>query len=139
MGRALRHLSGSATFRQKREIPRQLLVDGTSVASGSVVSGTGGVSIAGFKAAHNEWHNIALQVVERKVTAYLDGTLLTTYTDAKPRLSGTQWQWWRHRYRGAGSKLAKPAPRASARFCLVFRVAETTSRFGCDGQTTKLP
>jgi hypothetical protein len=66
----------------------QLLVDGTSVASGNVVSGSGGVSIAGFKAAPSEWHNIALQVVERKVTAYLDGTLLTTFTDATQRLSG---------------------------------------------------
>ncbi len=66
----------------------QLLVDGTSVASGNVVSGSGGVTIAGFKAAYNEWHNLALQVVVKKVTAYLDGTTLTTYTDANPRLSG---------------------------------------------------
>jgi len=66
----------------------QLLVDGTSVASGSVVSGSGGVTIAGFKAVYSEWHNLALQVVENKVTAYLDGTLLATYSDANPRLSG---------------------------------------------------
>ena len=66
----------------------QLLVDGTAVSSGNVVSGTGGVTIAGFKAAYGEWHNLALQVVENKVTAYLDGTQLATYTDASPRLSG---------------------------------------------------
>jgi hypothetical protein len=66
----------------------QLLVDGSAVASGNVVSGSGGVTIAGFKAAYSEWHNLAIQVVENKVTAYLDGTLLTTYTDPNPRLSG---------------------------------------------------
>ena len=66
----------------------QLLVDGSAAASGNVVSGSGGVTIAGFKAAYNEWHNLALAVVEKKVTAYLDGTLLTTYTDSAPRLSG---------------------------------------------------
>lgn len=66
----------------------QLLVDGTAVSSGNVVSGTGGVTIAGFKASPAEWHNLALQVVDKKVTAYLDGTLLATYTDAKSRLSG---------------------------------------------------
>jgi hypothetical protein len=66
----------------------QLLVDGTAASSGNVVSGTGGVTIAGFKAAYDEWHNLALQVVDNKVTAYLDGTLLATYTDTKPRRSG---------------------------------------------------
>jgi hypothetical protein len=66
----------------------QLLVDGTSVASGNVVGGSGGVTIAGFKAAYNEWHNLALQVVDKNVTAYLDGTTLTTYADPNPRLSG---------------------------------------------------
>jgi hypothetical protein len=66
----------------------QLLVDGSAVASGNVVSGAGGVTIAGFKAAYAEWHNLALQVVENKVTAYLDSTLLATYSDASPRLSG---------------------------------------------------
>jgi hypothetical protein len=66
----------------------QLLVDGTAVSSGNVVSGSGGVTIAGFKAAYGEWHNLAIQVVENKVTTYLDGTLLATYTDASPRLSG---------------------------------------------------
>jgi len=66
----------------------QLLVDGTSVASGNVISGSGGVTIAGFKAAFDEWHNLALQVVDKKVTAYLDATMLTTYTDPNPRLSG---------------------------------------------------
>lgn len=66
----------------------QLLVDGTSTASGNVVTGSGGATIAAFKAAYDEWHNLALQVVENKVTAYLDGTMLATYTDASPRLSG---------------------------------------------------
>jgi hypothetical protein len=66
----------------------QLLVDGTSVASGNVVSGSGGVTIAGFKATYDTWHNLAVQVVDNKVTAYLDGQTLTTYTDSSPRLSG---------------------------------------------------
>ncbi len=48
----------------------QLLVDGTSVASGNVVSGTGGVTIPGFKAVYNQWHNLAIQVVDSKVTAF---------------------------------------------------------------------
>ena len=66
----------------------QLLVDGTSAATGNVVTGTGGATIANFKASYDAWHNIALQVVESKITASLDGVLLTTYTDPKPRLSG---------------------------------------------------
>jgi len=66
----------------------QLLVDGTSVASGNVVSGTGGVTIASFHAAYDAWHNIALQVVDNKISASLDAVLLTTFTDPKPRLSG---------------------------------------------------
>jgi hypothetical protein len=65
-----------------------LNVDGTSVASGNVVSGTGGVEISGFNTAYNAWHNIAMQAVDNKVTAYLDGVTLTTYTDSKPRLTG---------------------------------------------------
>ena len=65
-----------------------LLVDGASVAGGNVVSGTGGATIAGFKATYDTWHNLGLAVVDSKVTAYLDGTALTTYTDASPRLSG---------------------------------------------------
>jgi hypothetical protein len=64
------------------------LVDGTSVVSGNVVSGAGGATIAGFKATFDTWHTLALAVVDSKVTAYLDGTTLTTYTDANPRLSG---------------------------------------------------
>src|SRR5204862_584924 len=66
----------------------QLLVDGSAVASGNLVSGAGGVSIAGFDAANTAWHNLALQVVGSGVTAFLDGTTLATYTDANPRLSG---------------------------------------------------
>ncbi len=66
----------------------QLLVDGSPVASGNVVSGSGGVTITGFDAAYDAVHNIAVQVVDREVTAYLDGEALTTYTDPNPRLSG---------------------------------------------------
>jgi len=66
----------------------QLLVDGTSVADGNVVTGTGGVTIAGFHAAYDAWHNLALQVVENKISALLDGVLLATHTDPKSRLSG---------------------------------------------------
>src|SRR6185295_16573430 len=66
----------------------QFLVDGASVASGNVVSGTGGVTISGFKAAYDQWHNLALQVLDNKVTSSLDGVMLTTYTDANRRLSG---------------------------------------------------
>ena len=64
------------------------LVDGTSVAGGNVASGTGGVTIASFDTASTAWHRIALEVVGNKITASLDGILLKTYTDAKPRLSG---------------------------------------------------
>lgn len=65
-----------------------LLVDGKAVSSGNVATGTGGVSIPGFKTGSSEWHNIALQVMEKKVTAFIDGTQVATYTDSKPRLSG---------------------------------------------------
>jgi len=65
-----------------------LLVNGTSVASGNVVSGTGGVKISNFSTAYNAWHNIAIKVAEEKVTTYLDGIELYTYTDSKPKLSG---------------------------------------------------
>jgi hypothetical protein len=66
----------------------QLLVDGTSVAGGNVVSGSGGVTIAGFDATYDSWHNLGLQVVDTQVTAYLDGETLAAYTDPSPRLSG---------------------------------------------------
>jgi hypothetical protein len=66
----------------------QLLVDGTSVANGNVVSGTGGVTIANFQATYDAWHKLALQVVDDKISASLDGVLLATHTDPKPRLSG---------------------------------------------------
>ena len=66
----------------------QLLVDGTSAAEGNVVSGTGGVTIADFKATYDAWHKLALQVVGSEVTALLDGSVLAKYTDPKPRLSG---------------------------------------------------
>ncbi len=61
----------------------QLLVDGMSVASGNAASGaSGGVTIDGFNVAHDAWHNIAIQVVEDRVTAFLDGVMLATYTDS---------------------------------------------------------
>ncbi|RCX14838.1 dockerin type I repeat protein [Anaerobacterium chartisolvens] len=63
-------------------------VDGKSVASGNVVSGSGGVKINNFITAYNAWHNIAIQVAGNKVTSYLDGVVLADYTDSKPRLSG---------------------------------------------------
>ena len=66
----------------------ELLVDGTSVSSGNVVSGSGGTTIAGFDTAYDAWHNIALQVVEQSVTAYVDGVEVAIYNDSKPRLSG---------------------------------------------------
>ncbi|WP_437796503.1 sugar-binding protein [Sorangium sp. So ce693] len=66
----------------------QLLVDGMSVASGNAASGAGGVTIDGFNVAYDAWHNIAIQVVEDRVTAFLDGVMLATYTDSRPRLSG---------------------------------------------------
>lgn len=65
-----------------------LLVNGSSVANGNVVSGSGGVKISGFNTAYNAWHNISLMVADNKVTAYLDNTILYTYTDTTPRLSG---------------------------------------------------
>jgi hypothetical protein len=66
----------------------QLLVDGSAVESGNVVSGSGGVTISGFNAAYDAWHTLAIQIVDAEVTAYLDGVMLTTFTDSKPRLSG---------------------------------------------------
>jgi hypothetical protein len=65
-----------------------LWVDGSSVASGNVVDGSGGATIMGFDTAHDAWHNIALRVVDRSVTAYLDDVELSTYDDPSPRLSG---------------------------------------------------
>jgi hypothetical protein len=66
----------------------QLLVDGAAVSSGNVVSGSGGVSIPSFDARYDAWHALALEVVDAKVTAYLDGMPLATYTDPRPRWSG---------------------------------------------------
>ncbi|MEK3981994.1 S-layer homology domain-containing protein [Paenibacillus sp. FSL K6-3166] len=66
----------------------QLLVNNSAVASGNVVSGSGGVKLAGFNAAHDAWHNIAVQVAGDKVTAYLDDVKLAAYADPNPELSG---------------------------------------------------
>lgn len=66
----------------------QLLVNNSAVASGNVVSGSGGVKLDGFNTAHDAWHNIAIQVAGDKVTAYLDDVKLASYTDPNPELSG---------------------------------------------------
>lgn len=66
----------------------QLLVDGAPISSGNVVSGSGGVTIAGFDASFDAWHNLALEVVGSTVTAFLDGTTLASHSDPSPRLSG---------------------------------------------------
>lgn len=65
-----------------------LHVSGSSVASGNVVSGKGGVKIDNFNTSYDAWHNIAVKAVENKVTAYIDGVEISSYTDSKPRLSG---------------------------------------------------
>lgn len=66
----------------------QLLVDGTVVSNGNVATGSGGVTIPDFDATYQAWHRLSLQVVDNKVTAYLDGVSVATYTDSLPRLSG---------------------------------------------------
>lgn len=66
----------------------QLLVNNSAVANGNAASGLGGVKIDGFDTAHDAWHNIAIQVAGSKVTAYLDGEELASYTDPNPKLSG---------------------------------------------------
>ncbi|UJF31410.1 S-layer homology domain-containing protein [Paenibacillus hexagrammi] len=66
----------------------QLLVNNSAVSSGNVVSGAGGVQINGFNVSYDAWHNIAIQVAGNVVTAYLDGTMIATYTDSAPKLSG---------------------------------------------------
>ncbi|SDD03915.1 Ig-like domain (group 4) [Paenibacillus sp. UNCCL117] len=66
----------------------QLLVNNSAVAGGNVVSGDGGVTIDGFNAAYDAWHNLAIQVAGSVVTAYLDGVKLASYTDPNPKLSG---------------------------------------------------
>ncbi len=63
-------------------------VDGTSVSSGNVATGTGGATVPNFDTAYDAWHNIALEVVDSNVTAFVDGVEVANYTDARPRLSG---------------------------------------------------
>ncbi|HEY0828936.1 MAG TPA: discoidin domain-containing protein, partial [Bacilli bacterium] len=65
-----------------------LHVNGSSVASGNVVTGSGGVTISGFNTAYNAWHNIAIQVAGNKVTAYLDGVKLASYHNSYNKVSG---------------------------------------------------
>jgi hypothetical protein len=63
-------------------------VDGSSIASGNVVSGAGGVTIPGFDTTYDAWHNIAIRAAGDTVTAYLDDVALITYKDPTPKLSG---------------------------------------------------
>ncbi|MBN2528589.1 MAG: sugar-binding protein [Deltaproteobacteria bacterium] len=63
-------------------------VDGNSVASGNVATGSGGTTISGFDTAFDAWHNIALEVVGNKITALIDHEEINTFTDPTPRLSG---------------------------------------------------
>lgn len=66
----------------------QLLIDGNAQASGNVATGAGGVTIAGFDAAPDAWHKLALEVADDTVTALLDGVVLTRFVDPRPRWSG---------------------------------------------------
>ncbi|MBN1171621.1 MAG: RICIN domain-containing protein [Micromonosporaceae bacterium] len=66
----------------------QLLAGSNTVASGNVVSGAGGVRIAGFDTAASAWHRLAVTAAGATVTAALDGTTLASYTDPAPKLSG---------------------------------------------------
>ncbi len=66
----------------------QLLVNNSQVASGNAATGTGGVKLDGFDTAHNAWHKLGIEAAGGKITAYLDGVKLATYTDPNPKLSG---------------------------------------------------
>jgi len=66
----------------------QLLVNGQPVASGNVVTGSGGVKIEDFDASYNAWHRLEIEVAGNRITAYLDGVKLATYIDPNPKLSG---------------------------------------------------
>lgn len=66
----------------------QFQVDAVPVASGNVVSGEGGVQINDFDTNLYAWHNLAIEVVNNKITAFLDGVWLAETIDSKPRLSG---------------------------------------------------
>ena len=59
----------------------QLLVDGVGVATGNVVTGSGGVTIPDFDTDHDAWHRLALQALGSEVTASLDGVTLATFTE----------------------------------------------------------
>jgi len=65
-----------------------LLVDGSSVASGNLVSGSGGVTLPEFETSFDAWHTLTLEAVDAQVTASLDGAELATFSDPNPRLSG---------------------------------------------------
>lgn len=65
----------------------QLLVDAKIVASGNVANGSG-PRINNFNTSPSAWHNLALEVVENRITAYLDNVKLANYTDSNQRLSG---------------------------------------------------
>jgi hypothetical protein len=63
------------------------LVDAKVVASGNVANGSG-PRIANFNTNPSAWHNLALEVVENRITAFLDNVKLANYTDSNQRLSG---------------------------------------------------
>jgi hypothetical protein len=65
----------------------QLLVDATPVASGNVVSGAG-PRISNFDTRPQAWHTLELEVINNRVTGFLDGVKLAEYTDNHLRLSG---------------------------------------------------
>lgn len=66
----------------------QLLVNNSNIASGNVATGTGGVKITDFKAEYDAWHKLAIEVAGDKITAYIDGVEVASYTDPNPKLSG---------------------------------------------------
>lgn len=66
----------------------QLLVSGSVVADGNVLTGNGSELFDNFDASYNAWHNLAIEVAGNKVTAYLDNVKLATYTDSNPKLAG---------------------------------------------------
>jgi hypothetical protein len=65
----------------------QFLVDGTVSASGNVVSGSG-ATVAGFDTETGASHNIALEVSDNRVRAFVHDVEVTTFTDPNLRLSG---------------------------------------------------
>ena len=65
-----------------------LWANGSSIASGNVVSGSGGTTIDNFDTAYNAWHTISVEAVDATITAYIDGVEIASYTDSSPKLAG---------------------------------------------------